>query len=61
MARRRSRYSEYTPAWARYNGETYVSSFSGTPEQKKEHDKIMAEFFSKHRKTKHRKPRTRHR
>lgn len=37
------------PAWARYNGEQYKAGFSGTPEQKKESDKAVAEFFA-HRK-----------
>ena len=35
------------PAWARYNGEHYVSSFSGTPKQKKEHEKAVAKLFAK--------------
>ena len=39
---------------ARWTGEanTYTSSFSGTPEQRKVHEKAWAEFFSKHRKRK---------
>ena len=38
------------PAWARYNGETYKSGFSGTKEQKKASDKAVAEFFAKSKK-----------
>jgi hypothetical protein len=40
------------PAWARYNGETYKSGFSGTPEQKKASDKALAELLSKRNKKK---------
>ena len=28
--------SENVPAWARYNGETYIAGFSGTAKQKRE-------------------------
>lgn len=34
------------PAWARDNGERYKSGFAGTAEQKKEHDKAVAELLS---------------
>lgn len=40
------------PAWASYNGEKYKSSFSGTPAQKKEHDKAVAELLSNRNKGK---------
>ena len=40
-------YDRNAPAWARYNGEKYKSSFSGTAEQKKESDKALAELLSK--------------
>ena len=46
MARRTKCYSEDVPAWARYNGETYVSSFSGTEKQRKEHEKMLDALFS---------------
>ena len=42
--------NEKAPAWARYNGETYKSGFSGSAEQKKAHDKAVAELFSKRNK-----------
>ena len=37
------------PSWARDNGEKYKSSFVGNAEQKKEHDKAVAELLSKHK------------
>lgn len=38
--------NDKAPAWARYNGETYKSGFSGTAEQKKASDKALAELLS---------------
>ena len=34
------------PAWARDNGERYKTAFVGTTEQKKQHDKAVAELLS---------------
>lgn len=42
----KKRNNDNAPAWARYNGEKYKSGFSGTAEQKKAHDKAVAELFS---------------
>ena len=33
--------SENVPAWARYNGETYIAGFSGTAKQKRESEKAL--------------------
>ena len=38
------------PAWARCDGDKYKSEFFGTAEQKKEHDKVVAEMLSKAKK-----------
>ena len=39
-------FDERAPAWARYNGERYVSSFSGTPKQKRERDRLVEKLLS---------------
>ena len=44
--------SKNAPAWARYGGEKYKSDFAGTAEQKKAHDKAVAELFSNRSKDK---------
>lgn len=49
------------PAWARYNGESYTSSFSGTARQKREHEKALAEFFAgRHKRKGKHKEKNRH-
>lgn len=34
------------PAWARRDGVQYTTGFHGTPEQKKERDRVVAEVLS---------------
>ena len=43
--------SENVPAWARYNGETYIAGFSGTAKQKRESEKALKGLLSKHHKS----------
>ena len=52
MARKQMRDSEDIPAWARYNGETYISGFSGTAKQKRESEKAWKELLAKRKKGK---------
>ena len=50
MVKKDMHYGDNAPPWARYSGEKYVSGFSGTKKQKKEHDKIVAELLGGHKK-----------
>ena len=57
MAKRRDSYFDPdAPPWARYNGESYVFSFSGTAKQKWESEKLLAELLAgRHKRKKHRR------
>lgn len=46
MAAKKTYYDENAPAWARCDGETYITSFSGTPEEKRKRDEAIEELLS---------------
>ena len=51
MANKKLFDSENVPAWARYNGETYIAGFSGTAKQKRESEKALKELLSQRHKS----------